>query len=118
MKSAILVWLAFGIAGIAFAVGVGFAAAKISSEQIGLTSEPLSAGEDLAPDMGPAAEQRKKKPKPAPKPRPAPTTPIPTPTPAPPVSESDQAAAEEAAEEAREEAEDVAEEHEEPDDDD
>ena len=46
----VVIWVAFGVAGIVFAVGIGIAAAEISSERIGLSSEPLSAGEDLAPD--------------------------------------------------------------------
>ena len=49
MTRAVLIWIAFGIAGIAVAIGIGIAAAEISSERIGLSSEPLSAGEDLAP---------------------------------------------------------------------
>ena len=60
MNRSVIKLLALGLAGLAFAVAVGFAAATISSERIGLSSEPLSAGDDLAP-----AEAQREPPKPA-----------------------------------------------------
>ena len=50
MKRAALLWTVFAVAGLAFAVGIGIAAGSIASERIGLSSEPLTAGEGLAPE--------------------------------------------------------------------
>ena len=76
MTRTVLLWVAFGVAGLAFAVGIGLAAADLSSERIGLSSEPLSAGADLAPS---AKSTREKPPKPQPAPQPQPTLRAPAP---------------------------------------
>lgn len=39
-----------GLCGLAFAVGIGIAASTLASERIGLTSEPFTAGDSLAPE--------------------------------------------------------------------
>jgi hypothetical protein len=50
----ILIGVALGVAGIAAAVAIGLLANTISGDSVGLSAEPLSAGEALAP---PAAER-------------------------------------------------------------
>ena len=56
MKRTVLLWTLFALAGLAFAAGIGIAAGSIASERIGLSSEPLTAGEGLAP--GPLGRPR------------------------------------------------------------
>jgi hypothetical protein len=50
--ASILRWSALALAGLVIAVGVGVVAAKLTSQQIGLSSEPVGAGEALAPKAG------------------------------------------------------------------
>ena len=45
----LLAWIAVGLAGLALAAGVTYAATQLSSQRIGLSAEPPSAGEELAP---------------------------------------------------------------------
>jgi hypothetical protein len=45
----LLVWIAVGLVGLALAAGVTYAATQLSSQRIGLSAEPPSAGEELAP---------------------------------------------------------------------
>ena len=45
----LLAWIAVGLAGLALAAGVTYAATQLSSQRIGLLAEPPSAGEELAP---------------------------------------------------------------------
>lgn len=45
----LLAWIAVGLIGLALAAGVTYAATQLSSQRIGLSAEPPSAGEDLAP---------------------------------------------------------------------
>jgi hypothetical protein len=47
-----LAWIAVGLAGLALAAGVTYAATQLSSQRIGLSAEPPSAGEELAPKGG------------------------------------------------------------------
>jgi hypothetical protein len=47
--SSILRWSLLAFAGLAVAIGVGVAAAALTSNQIGLSEEPIRAGEALAP---------------------------------------------------------------------
>jgi hypothetical protein len=47
-----LPWIALALVGLAVAAGASLAASTLTSQQIGLASEPLSAGEDLAPATG------------------------------------------------------------------
>jgi hypothetical protein len=70
------------VVGLVFAVGIGLAASTLASERIGLSSEPLTAGGELAPAAVKRAPQAR--PKPDRKPS-APTSPAPAPpaTPAP-----------------------------------
>lgn len=50
----LLAWIAVGLAGLALAAGVTYAATQLSSQRIGLSAEPPSAGEELAPKHRPA----------------------------------------------------------------
>jgi len=45
----LLAWIAVGLLGLALAAGVTYAATQLSSQRIGLSAEPPSAGEELAP---------------------------------------------------------------------
>ena len=42
-------WLGLALLGILIAAGVSIAASRLASQQIGLASEPISAGDALAP---------------------------------------------------------------------
>jgi hypothetical protein len=48
----LLAWIAVGLVGLALAAGVTYAATQLSSQRIGLSAEPPSAGEELAPRTG------------------------------------------------------------------
>jgi hypothetical protein len=45
----LLLWIAVGLVGLVLAAGVSYAATQLSSQRIGLSAEPPSAGEELAP---------------------------------------------------------------------
>ena len=45
----LLLWVATGLVGLVLAAGVSYAATQLSSQRIGLSAEPPSAGEELAP---------------------------------------------------------------------
>jgi hypothetical protein len=47
--TSILRWVAIALVGLAIAAAVAFAASKLVSQRIGLSSEPLNAGKELAP---------------------------------------------------------------------
>jgi hypothetical protein len=47
--TSILRWIAIAFIGLAIAAVVAFAASKLVSQRIGLSSEPLNAGKELAP---------------------------------------------------------------------
>jgi hypothetical protein len=85
-------WILLALAGLAVAVALSVAASNLSTQPIGLTNEPLRAGERLAP---PPATRTTTASKPAKRrkptqtqrtPAPATTTPAPTVTTAPPTS--------------------------------
>lgn len=65
-------WAVAALAGLVFAIGVGIAASTLASERIGLSSEPVTAGGELAP----AAVKRPARPRPQ---RKVPATPAPSP---------------------------------------
>jgi hypothetical protein len=44
-------WLGLALLGILIAAGVSIAASRLASQQIGLASEPISAGDALAPKL-------------------------------------------------------------------
>lgn len=64
-------WFGLALLGVAVAIFVAIAASRLVSQQIGLASEPISAGDALAPRLGPV-HRRRGAPTPAPKPKPAP----------------------------------------------
>ena len=74
-----LLWFVGALAGVVLAAGVTYAASSLSTQRIGLSSEPASAGEDLAPARTqtptptPTPTPRKKKKRKRPKPTPTPT---------------------------------------------
>jgi hypothetical protein len=45
----LLAWMAVGLVGLALAAGVTYAATQLSSQRIGLSAEPPSAGQELSP---------------------------------------------------------------------
>jgi len=54
----LLAWIAVGLLGLALAAGVTYAATQLSSQRIGLSAEPPSAGEELAPPGHPHGPAR------------------------------------------------------------
>lgn len=54
MSSATTKWIALALLGLAIAAGVAFLATRLASEQIGIASESISAGYDLAPAVNSA----------------------------------------------------------------
>jgi hypothetical protein len=70
-------WVALALAGLLVAVAVAYAASRLASPHVGLTSEPVSAGAKLAPAPAPRPAPRRRHP-------PAPTTTVTVPAPAPP----------------------------------
>ncbi len=56
-------WLALALLGLVLAAGISLAASRLSSQHIGLSSEPLTAGEGLVP----SAADLKQRPAPRPK---------------------------------------------------
>jgi hypothetical protein len=67
-------WTVAALAGLVFAVGIGIAASTLASERIGLSSEPVTAGGELAP----AAVKRPTRVRPRPE-RKTPAAPAPSP---------------------------------------
>jgi hypothetical protein len=51
-------WALAAAAGVLLVAGVTYAASQLSSQAIGISSEPLSAGEDLAPRADRPRERR------------------------------------------------------------
>ena len=73
----IALWILGALAGVVLAAGVTYAASSLSTQRIGLSSEPVNAGRELAPR---AAATRTATPRPAAKPRKKRKRPRPTPT--------------------------------------
>jgi hypothetical protein len=63
-------WVVLALLGLAIAAGAAYAASRIATQPIGLSSEPISAGSDLAPTATPGARSR---PRPTATPTAAPT---------------------------------------------
>lgn len=80
----LLLWLALAIAGLLVAVGVTTAATSLTSQRVGLSAEPLDAGDNLAPRPARSADPTATpKPKPRKKKPERTRTPQPTADPAP-----------------------------------
>lgn len=67
-------WIALALIGLLIAAGVAAAASRLASEQIGIASESVSAGDQLAPAVRRAASQTDPQPKPLPPAEPETTT--------------------------------------------
>lgn len=82
-------WMLLALLGLVLAAGVTAAASELSSQRVGLASEPLSAGDQLAPPT-PARQRLAKKKSPARSnaPSTAPTSPTTTTSPPPVVTPS------------------------------
>jgi hypothetical protein len=61
-------WIVLALLGLLIAAGVAAAASRLASEQIGIASESVSAGDQLAPAVRQAASQTNPSPKPQPPP--------------------------------------------------
>jgi hypothetical protein len=48
-KRTVVAWVVAAVLGLALAAGVTLAASQLSSQHIGLSGEPLSAGDELVP---------------------------------------------------------------------
>lgn len=48
-KRALVAWIVAAVLGLALAAGITLAASQLSSQHIGLSGEPLSAGDELVP---------------------------------------------------------------------
>jgi hypothetical protein len=57
---ATLKWIGLALLGVAIAAAIAVAASNLASRQIGLASEPISAGDALAPAAKPKASQGSK----------------------------------------------------------
>ena len=76
-------WVALALLGLLIAAGVSIAASSLVSQQIGLASEPISAGDALAPQASSRAN-RPQAPRHKASPAKTPTQPAPAETTAPP----------------------------------
>lgn len=81
--AATLRWLGLALLGIVIAVAIAIAASHLASQQIGLATEPISAGDALAP----RAAKHPSTPSPAPSPTTTPTPSSPAEPPSIPPSE-------------------------------
>ena len=83
----IALWILGALAGVVLAAGVTYAASSLSTQRIGLSSEPVNAGRELAPRAAatrtppatpsPKPKRKKRRPKPTATPR-ATATAVPT----------------------------------------
>ena len=61
-----IVWIVAAVLGLALAAGITLAASQLSSQRVGLSGEPLSAGDRLVPRARPRPPQaRPKQPRPS-----------------------------------------------------
>jgi hypothetical protein len=56
-------WLALALLGLVLAAGISLAASRLSSQHIGLSAEPLTAGEGLAPSRAELKQRPAQRPK-------------------------------------------------------
>ena len=83
----IALWILGALAGVVLAAGVTYAASSLSTQRIGLSSEPVNAGRELAPRAtatrtptstpNPKPKKKRRRPKPTATPRPTATA-VPT----------------------------------------
>jgi hypothetical protein len=55
-------WIALALLGLIIAAAVALGASRLASQQIGIASESVSAGDTLAPPITPATKRRQEKP--------------------------------------------------------
>jgi hypothetical protein len=78
MRRATLLWTLLAVCGVLLVAGVTMAASTLSTQTIGLSREPLSAGDELSPSGTPTATPQARRAKTT-RPRPTPTaTAVPT----------------------------------------
>jgi hypothetical protein len=85
VNRSLLRWTVAALAGLVFAVGIGIAASTLASERIGLSSEPVNAGGELAPAAVKDPARSRPRPHRKVRPVPAPTPPQPAAPAQPPV---------------------------------
>jgi hypothetical protein len=54
----VIAWVVAAVLGLALAAGITLAASQLSSQRVGLSGEPLSAGDQLVPRAEPRAQPR------------------------------------------------------------
>ena len=87
MRRSAYIWVLFALLGLALAAGVSIAASQLSSQRIGLSSEPITAGKRLVPSR-PETKPTPRRQRSKHKRRPQPAAPAPVTTqsrPSPPV---------------------------------
>jgi hypothetical protein len=55
----VVAWVVAAVLGVALAAGTTLAASQLSSQRVGLSGEPLSAGDQLVPRVQPRPTQRR-----------------------------------------------------------
>jgi hypothetical protein len=55
----VIAWVVAAVLGLALAAGITLAASQLSSQRVGLSGEPLSAGDQLVPRAQPRPIQRR-----------------------------------------------------------
>ena len=55
----VIAWVVAAVLGLALAAGITLAASQLSSQRVGLSGEPLSAGDRLVPRAQPQPAQRR-----------------------------------------------------------
>jgi len=55
----VVAWIVAAVLGLALAAGITLAASQLSSQRVGLSGEPLSAGDQLVPHARPRPTQRR-----------------------------------------------------------
>jgi len=55
----VIAWLVAAVLGLALAAGITLAASQLSSQRVGLSGEPLSAGDRLVPRAQPGPTERR-----------------------------------------------------------
>jgi hypothetical protein len=55
----VVAWVVAAVLGVALAAGITLAASQLSSQRVGLSGEPLSAGDQLVPRVQPRPTQRR-----------------------------------------------------------
>lgn len=55
----VVAWIVAAVLGLVMAVAITLAASQLSSQQVGLSGEPLSAGDQLVPRAQPSAAPRR-----------------------------------------------------------